>query len=141
MTSPTVYIAGPMTGKPDHNFPAFHTAARLWRTAGWRVVNPAEMDETLQSGTVDRYGREFYLRRDIAAIALQCHALAMLPNWHHSSGAIAEHAVATALGLRIFDADHVAPLPELHHYVDGMNICCDRPDYVHFPSWSGYILP
>lgn len=37
-----VYIAGPMTGLPDFNFPAFHAAAAAWRAAGWEVFNPAE---------------------------------------------------------------------------------------------------
>ena len=31
MTHPTVYIAGPMTGLPDFNYPAFHAAASAWR--------------------------------------------------------------------------------------------------------------
>lgn len=37
-----LYLAGPMTGLPDFNYPAFHAAAAAWRAAGWTVANPAE---------------------------------------------------------------------------------------------------
>ena len=41
MASKRIYISGPMTGMPEHNFPAFHAAADRLRKAGWSVVNPA----------------------------------------------------------------------------------------------------
>lgn len=48
-----VYIAGPMTGLPEYNFPAFHAAAKAWRDAGWEVLNPAEaFDGDTTSGAV-----------------------------------------------------------------------------------------
>ena len=37
-----IYIAGPMTGHAEHNFPAFHAAAKRLHEAGWEVVNPAD---------------------------------------------------------------------------------------------------
>ena len=38
----TIYIAGPMTGLPECNYPAFHEAARRLRLLGYEVLNPAE---------------------------------------------------------------------------------------------------
>ena len=37
------YIAGPMTGRPNNNFQAFHAAAANLRGQGHEVVNPAEL--------------------------------------------------------------------------------------------------
>ena len=39
-----IYIAGPMTGLPALNFPAFHAAASALRALGHQVVNPAEIN-------------------------------------------------------------------------------------------------
>jgi hypothetical protein len=36
------YIAGPMTGLPEFNFPAFHAAAASLRARGFEVENPAQ---------------------------------------------------------------------------------------------------
>ena len=63
MSLPTLYIAGPMRGYPDHNFPAFRAAAAALRRAGYGVVNPAE----LHSGVLDLPWSE-YLRRDLALL-------------------------------------------------------------------------
>lgn len=37
-----LYLAGPMTGMPDSNYPAFHHAADQLRDMGYLVENPAE---------------------------------------------------------------------------------------------------
>ena len=36
-----IYVAGPMSGLPAFNFPAFHEAAADLRACGFDVVNPA----------------------------------------------------------------------------------------------------
>ena len=40
-----VYIAGPMRGIPELNFPEFYRIEKLWKDMGWDVVNPAQMDK------------------------------------------------------------------------------------------------
>jgi hypothetical protein len=100
----TVYLAGPMTGLPDFNFPAFHATARRWRAAGWRVLNPAENfggDTTLL--------REQYLRLAVVQLT-ECDAIALLPDWQGSAGARLEYLIAWSLGLRAFDAKTMRPL-------------------------------
>jgi len=42
-----IYIAGPMTGHADHNYPAFHAAADRFQRAGWDVVNQIDIDEVI----------------------------------------------------------------------------------------------
>jgi hypothetical protein len=103
---PCVYIAGPMTGLPEHNFPAFFEAAERFAAGGFKVVNPA----TNFGGRTD-LPRESYLRADVAMLS-QCDAIAMLPGWEDSRGARLEYLIARELGLVVFDAMTMKPLPE-----------------------------
>lgn len=93
-----IYISGPMTGYEDHNFPAFHAAAEFFREAGWDVANPAE-----NFGGRTDLPREMYLRADMVMLA-QCDAIALLPDWERSRGAVLEAVLAKELGLQFFDA-------------------------------------
>ena len=93
-----IYIAGPMTGHRDLNFPAFHDAARRFVEAGWEALNPAE-----NFGGRTDLPRSTYMRADVAVL-LQCHAIALLPGWEHSVGARLEYLIARELALPIYDA-------------------------------------
>jgi len=101
-----VYIAGPMTGHLDHNYPAFHAAAQRLRDAGWDVANPAENFD----GRTD-LPRESYLRADVALL-VDCDAIALLPGWEDSSGAKMEYLIARAFGMEILDAETLQPVTE-----------------------------
>jgi hypothetical protein len=94
------YIAGPMTGLPDLNFPAFHQAAEWLRGMGHEVVNPAEINPD------HHMSWEACMRSDIAAL-VTCDAIMLLPGWEDSRGAKLEHHIAERLGLRI----EFAPVP------------------------------
>ena len=103
---PRVYIAGPMTGIADYNFPAFCLAASEWRACGWDVANPAE---SLNGDTTRPY-RE-YVAHDMALLRT-CQAIALLPGWDGpgARGSIWEREVAAFLGLTVYNAtDPVAP--------------------------------
>jgi deoxyuridine 5'-triphosphate nucleotidohydrolase len=101
-----LYVAGPMSGLPDHNFPAFHTAARSLRNAGYEVICPAEgvVEEVRLEGI--RLGREFNeteiwqrcMRRDFQSI-LQVDGIALLGGWMQSKGARAEDDLASHIGI------------------------------------------
>lgn len=93
-----VYLAGPMTGIPEYNFPAFHEAAIAWRAAGWRVENPAENF----GGRVD-LPRTTYIREDLRRL-LTVDAVAFLPGWQHSRGARLEAMAARELELAMYAA-------------------------------------
>jgi len=125
----SIYIAGPMSGYPDHNFPAFHEAAYHWREAGWDVINPAELDAP--DITVPRLWR-YFLRQDLKLL-VDCDAIAFLPGWQGSKGAELENAVATALGIRVFDANHVVDYAK-HTFME-RNVCCQLVDYMHEDGW------
>lgn len=102
------YIAGPMTGHADLNFPAFHAAAKLYRDRGCYVINPAEInggaDEPAQYAAMEpKVQFEHWvtcMKKDIAAV-LTCEMIVMLPGWRDSKGASLEYTVASALGLTV----------------------------------------
>lgn len=89
-----VYIAGPMTGYENYNFPAFNSAAEMLCNDGFTPVNPAD------HGIVEGAGWADYLRDDIAKIAT-CEAIYFLPGWSKSKGATLEHHIADALGMEM----------------------------------------
>lgn len=106
-TTERIYIAGPMRGYPEHNFPAFNAAAVRFRAAGWHVENPVEIGEAaFGNGNPNVPGGE-YLRADVRAIC-DCNAMALLPGWEKSTGARAEVALAVTIGLAFHDAETMA---------------------------------
>ena len=100
-----IYLAGPMRGYPELNFPAFHEAARKLRDQGHVVFSPTEanLPSGFDQAAADSLGPErrhvFYL--DTKIICLEVDAIALLTGWESSSGAFAEWALARALGLKI----------------------------------------
>ncbi|WP_345956747.1 DUF4406 domain-containing protein [Pseudomonas fulva] len=89
-----VYIAGPMTGLPEFNFPAFHAMAATMRAEGWHVENPAEHGHVNGAEWAD------YLRFDIGRLST-CEAMMLLPGWSRSRGARLEVHIAKEIGMRI----------------------------------------
>lgn len=114
MPERTIYTAGPMTGIPDFNFPAFHEVARLLRNDGWTVVCPAEHDEKAgfdpTLNTLAGFDLAEAFRWDFMQIT-ECTAIALLPGWEASKGARCERQVAELCGLDIYFVD-----PDLKGY-------------------------
>lgn len=97
MTKPTLYIAGPMTGIPEYNRPAFFNTARDLRAAGYPVLNPARREPDPDWTWQD------YMRAAIRDIA-NSDGVATLRNWGHSPGAKVEVALAVGIRLPVFPA-------------------------------------
>lgn len=89
-----IYVAGPMTGLPGLNFPAFHAATAQLRAQGHTVVNPAEVNPDPSAAW------EVCMRRDIAEL-VTCDGIHLLPGWEASRGATLEHHIATQLKLHV----------------------------------------
>lgn len=98
-----LYLAGPMRGFPDFNFPAFHAAAAALRAQGHEVFNPAEkgMEKDAPTNQDDLAFRRLVFGLDTEWICREAEGIAMLPRWVESRGAFAEWALANALGLSI----------------------------------------
>lgn len=110
-----LYIAGPMRGIKDFNFPAFYEVERCLQMLGHEAFNPARRDEekygeyVTKSDTgseAEAESKGFSLREALAAdckwIAEQADGIVVLPGWEASKGAQAETALGRALGLPIF---------------------------------------
>jgi hypothetical protein len=92
-----VYLAGPMTGLPEFNYPAFHRAAIEWRAMRHTVLNPAE---NFKGDTTLPYAD--YIRASMRQVLL-ADAIVLLESWGRSRGACAEVQVGLLLGLTFFD--------------------------------------
>lgn len=114
----TVYIAGPMTGYANFNFPAFDEARARFVTKRWAVISPADID---RADGIDGSDREFtnedhrsFAFRDFHALhhlkGENGDAVAFLPDWERSTGAAAEFFLARWLRLAILDATTGNPL-------------------------------
>lgn len=94
----TCYVAGPMRGYEEYNFPAFNQAASALREAGWRVHNPAEnppLEGTDESGS---HPLKKYMKLDLPMIC-DSDAVFFLEGWQDSEGAMLEHMVSQALDI------------------------------------------
>lgn len=85
-----LYIAGPMSGLPEYNYPAFHAAEAQLQAAGFETLNPATNPEQ------DSW--EGYMRAAIAQV-IQADGIAYLPDSALSRGARIELRLAEDLGM------------------------------------------
>jgi hypothetical protein len=97
----TWYIAGPMRGLPDFNYPLFAKVAEtLRRDPALNVLNPAENfagDQSLDFAD--------YMRQDLTQL-MSADVVMMLPGWQDSEGARLEYQVAKAVAKHVvFHAD------------------------------------
>ncbi len=107
LTINTAYLAGPMRGHPELNFPRFHEEAAWLRSKGWKIFSPARRDEAdpVLNGhwTVnEKRGLDYYMQYDLAAVA-QTQAVICLPGWETSQGARLETMVAVELAHPVFE--------------------------------------
>jgi len=104
-----IYIAGPMSGIEDWNFPAFFEAEKQLKELGYETLNPAANDganlETAIQNAIsardDGATWASYMRRDLHSLVLS-DSLCLLPNWQSSKGASLEVYVAKALGIPLY---------------------------------------
>ena len=124
-----LYLAGPMVGHADRNFPLFHRVARLLRHQGYDVFNPAENKD----GGVQR-PRAFYMRLDVPAL-MESDAVVVLPGWEQSRGANLEVWIAIDLGLPIYQHSEVGETVELER-IEGL-----QPSSLPFLGEAAHLSP
>lgn len=87
-----LYIAGPMSGLPEFNYPAFFDAESDLTAFGYKTLNPARNPKQ------DCW--EGYMKAAIAQV-VQADGIAFLPGSHASEGARLELFLAGRLGIPI----------------------------------------
>lgn len=87
-----IYIAGPMSGYPQNNYPAFWLAASKFQAHGFKVLNPAELPMLPNW--------QAYMRASLHMIAKATH-IYFLPGADTSRGALIENFIAKELGIEI----------------------------------------
>ena len=94
-----LYVAGPMTGLPEYNYPAFREAEDQLAALGYAVLNPVNAeDHNPTPGTPQSW--DWYMRHALRMV-LAADALAVLPGWWRSKGALLEVQVARALDMQV----------------------------------------
>lgn len=118
-----IYLAGPMRGYVQYNFPLFDEWEDYLLGRKFVVASPARMDRECDNLHPEQFPEDWdwnsvptyfsvtdAMRRDICNIA-ECSHIIMLPGWQYSSGACAEFNVARACGLTIGLAEREDPYP------------------------------
>lgn len=108
----TLYIAGPMYGLPEKNYPAFRAAEALLTERGYGVATPLSADAFVLKGDPEPT-REWWQATTLRIMLSGSTGLAMLPNWWNSKGAWLEVQVARDLGWPVRTVEEWAaePLP------------------------------
>lgn len=104
-----IYIAGPMSGYPEFNFPKFYEVERTLQSEGWHVFNPANKEDEAEiskhisydTGDASNLMKNGFNFRgayswDVLKV-IEANAIYMLKGWEASPGATGEHAVAVAM--------------------------------------------
>lgn len=101
-----IYIAGPMAGYPEHNFPAFNAKAAELRALGHIVYNPAEIEPDEYKKISEEEAKVYHnsgyrncLQKELVWICEHGEGMYMLKGWEQSKGANSEFATGKAIGL------------------------------------------
>lgn len=127
-----LYLAGPMTGIPQFNFPEFHRVAAILRDEyQFQIVSPAEQDSpAVQAAAMaspdgkldanDAVAGETWgdiLSKDVKLVADKIGGIIFLPGWEKSRGATLEATVGLLSNDATFkfyrwdnDSNSVAPM-------------------------------
>ena len=98
-----IYIAGPMTGIADFNYPAFNVAEQILLLQGHKVFNPVHSEKE-NTGEYQQQDWNWYLRNAIKLL-VDADAICLLPMWHKSQGANLEVHIAKSLGMPLMMLD------------------------------------
>ena len=101
-----IYLAGPMRGIENFNFPAFEKAAARLREIGHEVRSPAEHDIEQgfdpSLGTLDSLDLAASFAWDFQSVCW-CDVVVVLPGWEKSVGFSLERKLADTIGTPVYE--------------------------------------
>ncbi len=127
MKPSSLYIAGPMAGIEDLNYPLFYRVEEALNAIDIETINPAELDrldtvhwmssiqpsKTVPTTTVTPLLRAGFLKRDFHYLTTM-EGIVLLEGWEDSTGANAELMVAQLSGMNTWLwVDGLYPEPNL----------------------------
>jgi hypothetical protein len=95
------YIAGPMSGYPEYNFPAFIEAANWLNEQGFYNIENPVVNGTADGAKPGEKTWVFYMKRGIEQL-VRAQAIMLLPGWEDSKGATTEARLAEVLEYWMF---------------------------------------
>jgi hypothetical protein len=99
-TKPIIYIAGPISGYPDLNKPAFSEMANELLQCGFEVKNPHEFCADIKT---DNSSDPAYYKRGFIELTT-CTDIILLNGWQYSKGAQIERQAAILFRQGIFES-------------------------------------
>lgn len=106
-TKPIIYISGPMSGYPEHNYPAFQRVAAELQALGYTTIDPS-----LTGMQPDWEWRDYLVKDLVDMLTKGINTVITLDGWEHSKGACLEVHVGRELGMTITTLDAFLAL---HH--------------------------
>lgn len=141
----TVYLAGPMRGYEDFNFPAFEAAASWLKSQGFDVFSPSARDLSDPDHPSNEEWREEdatfqtapftlaqYMAYDLKEVCSR-DAVVCLPGWEESQGARLECMVSVEVNHPVFEItweDGLALDPRATFPTGKLKLTSVSPDYV-----------
>lgn len=99
-----IYVAGPMTGIPEHNLPAFSAATKRLRKEGHVAFSPPEEDIKIFGSIENAMKYNTYrnaMKTDLNWILDNAEGIYLLKGWENSKGTAVELALANLLKLEV----------------------------------------
>lgn len=98
VTKTKLYIAGPMTGLSQYNYPAFKEAEKWLKFLGYDVLNPIHSENENLDRDKFKQDKEWYMRRAFRMVT-EADGIALLRGWEDSVGVDQELQLAAFLDI------------------------------------------
>jgi hypothetical protein len=97
------YLAGPMSGYPEFNYPTFTSTTIMLRQSGFVVYSPHEVPWPTAEATLnDQEALWKYMMRQTRKMQRRCNSIILMAGWASSRGAKIELQRAMSMDHQIF---------------------------------------